>query len=92
MKPRVEWTEFTWLLMTCVLVIFYCTHRDTPLPPPPSKTEGCWTFFSSSQKKKGGEVGGNSPAKNLSLLLKVLNKKLSLHLKSCFFDGGRNPL
>jgi hypothetical protein len=53
-KPKVEWTEFTWLLMTFVSVIFYCTHNYTHLPPPPLETEGCWTFFP-PLKKGGGE-------------------------------------
>jgi len=29
-ETRVEWTEFTWLLITYVWVIFICTHCDTP--------------------------------------------------------------
>ncbi len=48
-ETRVEWTEFTWPLITYVWVIFYWhASLRPPVPSRPSETEGC-----NSLAKKG---------------------------------------
>jgi hypothetical protein len=56
-ETRVEWKEFTWLLITYVCFEWFliCTHRDTP--PIRSRNWGLLV---------------NSPAKKLSFQLKVV--------------------
>jgi hypothetical protein len=61
-ETSLQWTEFTWLWITYIWVIFYLhTSWYTPLPSPPLRNWG---------------LLGNSPAKILSPLLKMLRDSI----------------